>query len=134
VSEVRGELRLRKLWLACGWALVATVVFLSLTPTPPTGDFLLSDKLGHFSAYAAQMLWFCLLYRRARQRLALAMAFAAMGFGMELLQALTPTRMFELADALANSIGVAIGWALAATRLQFILFALESLVSGGREA
>ena len=39
---------LRPVWLAVGWGLVAAIIWLSLTPSPPKVDFEQSDKVGHF--------------------------------------------------------------------------------------
>jgi VanZ family protein len=88
------------------------VLYLSLTPKPPKVDFEQSDKVGHFLSYGAMMLWFAFLYRRTPTRLAYAIGFIAMGIAIEFIQPYTG-RNFELADMLADSIGVLLGWAAA---------------------
>jgi VanZ family protein len=100
-----------------GWVLVGAIVWLSLTPEPPHPvDFRLLDKLEHLTAYGALMFWFAFLYRRTRTRAAYAFGFIAMGIAIEFIQPYTG-RDFELADMLADALGVALGWAaLAAFR------------------
>jgi VanZ family protein len=102
----------RRAGLALGWAWVATVVFLSLTPAPPKIDVDGGDKLGHFAAYAVMAYWFCQFYL-ARARLLHLVAFVALGVAIEFAQRATGYRSFELADMAANTVGVAAGWAAA---------------------
>jgi VanZ family protein len=102
----------RKAWLACGWALVAAVVWLSLTPAPPQVDFEQGDKLGHLLGYGLTMFWFGQLYT-GRARLFYGLGFVAMGTGLELAQGALGYRTYEVFDMLANSLGVFLGWAAA---------------------
>lgn len=102
----------RRAGLALGWAWVAAVVYLSLTPSLPTVSVEGGDKLGHFSAYALLAYWFCQFYFR-RARLAYLLAFVAMGVVLEFAQRATGYRNFELADMAANTAGVAAGWGAA---------------------
>ncbi len=111
--------RLRALWLALGWGWVATIVWLSLTPSPPTIDITQGDKLGHFLGYGLLMFWFGQLYASARTRLAYALGFAALGVALELAQRALGYRTYEPFDMVANALGVALGWGAA-------------LASGGR--
>jgi VanZ family protein len=104
----------RGLLVAAGWAWAATIVWLSLTPSPPTVEFEASDKLGHFGAYLLLMLWFCLLYRALPSRVAYGIVFVAMGVALEIVQGALGYRAYELADMAANGFGVAAGWAAAA--------------------
>jgi len=106
-------LRWRALWVAMGWAIVAGIVWLSLTPSPPKLDFTMGDKVGHFVGYGTLMLWFCQLYGSRRARLAFAIGFVAMGIALEFIQRATGYRNFELLDMLANAIGVLLGWSAA---------------------
>jgi VanZ family protein len=92
--------------------MVATVVWLSLTPEPPTLDFRESDKVGHFVAYGALMFWFCQLYVK-RIRLCYAAGFVAMGIGLEFVQGALGYRTYEVFDMYANALGVLLGWAAA---------------------
>jgi VanZ family protein len=93
--------------------MVAGVVWLSLTPSPPKVDFEQSDKVGHFLAYGGLMFWFSQLYFERKVRLAYAAGFAAMGVALEFIQGWTGYRSFELYDMLADGVGVALGWAAA---------------------
>jgi VanZ family protein len=103
-------LRSRPLSLALGWAWVAAIVWLSLTPSPPTIDIEQGDKLGHFLAYGILMFWFCQLYVAPRARLGYALGFVALGVGLEFAQRALGTRSFELFDMAADALGVALGW------------------------
>jgi glycopeptide antibiotics resistance protein len=92
--------------------MVATVVWLSLTPEPPTLDFKESDKVGHFVAYGALMFWFSQLYQ-GRSRLLHGAGFIAMGIGLEFVQGALGYRTYEVFDMYANALGVLLGWAAA---------------------
>jgi VanZ family protein len=100
----------RALWLALGWAWAAAIVWLSLTPSPPTIDIEQGDKLGHFLAYGILMFWFCRLYAAPRTRLGYALGFVALGVGLEFAQRALGYRSFELFDMGADALGVALGW------------------------
>ena len=88
-------------------------MWLSLTPNPPQVDFEESDKVGHLLAYGALILWFCYLYERTRVQAVYAAGFIAMGIALEFIQGATGYRTFEVLDMVANSLGVALGWAAA---------------------
>lgn len=107
--------------LAAGWAWAATIVWLSLTPAPPSLDFQQSDKLGHFLGYGLLMLWFCILYARTATRVAYAACFVAMGVGLEFIQGALGYRTYEVFDMYANTLGVLLGWAGA-----FLLHKMQS--------
>jgi VanZ family protein len=102
----------RRAGLALGWAWAAAIVFLSLIPSPPAAGFEGGDKLAHFFAYAALTYWFSQFYFHST-RLLYALGFAAMGVGLEFAQGALGYRSFELADMIANALGVAAGWAAA---------------------
>jgi VanZ family protein len=110
--EDQARLKLRGLWLAVGWAMVATVVWLSVTPAPPTIDFQHGDKLGHFLAYGSLMFWFSQLYGKTT-RMFYAAGFIAMGIALEFVQGRLEYRTYEVYDMYANALGVLLGWALA---------------------
>jgi VanZ family protein len=102
-----------RLWLGrgLGLGLVGAVIFLSLTSSPPeAGAWLGSDKLGHLLAYAVLMAWHGWFYRDSGWRWAWAVFFVTMGMGLEVLQGLGGVRTPEVADAVANGLGVALGW------------------------
>ena len=75
------------------------------------------DKLGHFAAYGLVTLWFAQCYTGLRQRVALAVGMVALGIALEYVQRATGYRSFEIADMVADGVGVAIGWLLAPPRL-----------------
>jgi VanZ family protein len=99
--------------LAIGWGWAAAIVWLSLTPAPPKLDFEHGDKLGHFLSYGALAFWFCLLYSKTWVRIFYAVGFIVMGIGLEFVQGWLGYRTYDPFDMLANSIGVALGWAAA---------------------
>ena len=99
--------------VAAGWAWAAAIVWLSLTPSPPQVDVVYSDKLGHFAAYGLLMFWFARLYPAKGARIAYAVAFVAMGIGLEFLQGHLGYRTYEVFDMYANTLGVLLGWAAA---------------------
>ena len=118
--------RLRPLWLALGWAWAAAIVWLSLTPSPPTIDITQGDKLAHFLGYGVLMAWFCQLYAARRTRLAYALGFALLGVALELAQGALGYRRYEPYDMLANALGVAFGWAAALVAGGALLARLEA--------
>ncbi|MDT8384898.1 MAG: VanZ family protein [Gammaproteobacteria bacterium] len=99
------------LWLLIGWALVAVVLFLSLTPSPPEVlDFTFADKLEHLLAYSVLMGLFGQLYGSLRQQLLWALGFCLMGIALEFAQGWGGHRFFDVADMAANTLGVLLGW------------------------
>jgi VanZ family protein len=117
---------LRRAWLALGWIWVAVVFYLSLMPHPPEPvAFPGADKVEHALAYAALMLWFCQVHVGTGARIGTSLWLVAMGVGIEFLQGMTGYRAFEYADMLADATGVLAGWALAQTKLGYVLRMLE---------
>ncbi len=100
---------MRRAAVALGWALVAVIVWLSLTPRPISIPIEHGDKLGHFLAYGSVMFWFAQLYLRMPVRAAYAAGLVALGIALEFVQAHVG-RDFEVADMVADAIGVALGW------------------------
>ena len=93
-------------WLLVGWALVGTVIYLSLTSRPIVIGVANADKYMHMLAYGTLMFWFAQLYRAARTRYLYAVGFSLMGALMEVLQQLGTVRTFDWFDMLANITGV----------------------------
>jgi VanZ family protein len=120
----RRSLHYFKLWQTIGWLLVAAVIYLTLTPSPPHIDVLTHDKLQHGLGYLCLMLWFGQLYKPARH-LQLAVSLIFLGIVLEVLQGVSGLRQFEFLDMLANSVGVLIGWLLNRTLLGTLLLRLE---------
>lgn len=104
-------LKYRSVWLALGIGWVALVVYLSLAdlhlPQTPVRWF---DKVNHLLAYGFLMGWFGQLYLRWKSRLVLVFLLIGLGVAMELLQGQLPYRWFEIADAIANAVGVLLAW------------------------
>lgn len=127
VLDAARPLRYFGLWRALGFILIAGILLLSLIPIQADlGEN--KDKIGHFLAYGSLMFWFGVLYPSARRQLVTAIAFCAMGIGVEFLQGMTSYRSFEVADMVANSVGVAIGWCVAFTPLKHALACSEKLI------
>ena len=116
-------LRLHRLWMGLGFGLIAVDLALSLLPFPEEIDLEdNSDKLGHLLMYGSLMFWFAMIYPAARARLLLALAFCAIGVGIEFAQGMTSYRSFDVADMLANGVGVAL------TPLKYSLAWIEKLI------
>ena len=96
-----------------GWILVVGAVLASLMPShslPPTGA---NDKLEHAVAYTVLALWFAGVYPRSRY-LVIALGLFVMGVGIEWAQgAMNLGRYSDVRDVVANSLGIALGLALA---------------------
>ena len=97
-----------RLWRMAGWLGIAFTLVISLMP--PTLDTRggHADKLVHALGYAVLMFWWAQLV--IRRRWMLAVAIILFGALIELLQGLTPDRLPDAYDALANSGGVLLGW------------------------
>ena len=104
---------MRRLAIAVGWAMVAAIVWLSLTPAPPRVDFRESDKIGHLLGYGGVMFWFSQLYAKTKTRISYGTGFVAMGITLEFIQGALGYRTYEVFDMVANSLGVVLGWAAA---------------------
>ncbi|MDH4234364.1 MAG: VanZ family protein [Gallionella sp.] len=118
-------LNYRCAWLAGGWLLVGSVIYLSLAPHPPEPlTFSNVDKLEHGFAYTLLSLWFCQLYVQGRQRAMIAVALIGLGIGLEYVQGWTGYRTFDAMDMLANGCGVLLGFILVRTSLGrlFVMF------------
>lgn len=115
------------LWLAIwlfGWALC---IALSLLPPVELGGPPDSDKLGHFLAYGTLSAWSTGLFQRIRGQALGALSLFVLGLTLELAQAaLTTDRQGDLADVVANTLGVLAGLALAATPLATVLQRLDN--------
>lgn len=99
-------------WRAAFGGAVVAILVLALMPSGSGQDwFAHADKLRHAAAFVA--LW--AIGRRARLQpsWALAAVLLALGIGIELAQALTPTRESSIGDVLADALGIAAGrWLL----------------------
>ena len=125
--QLKPDPRYRRIWLLLGWGMVFAVFVLSLIPLDvDLGEG--RDKVAHFVAYGGMAFWFAMLFAGRARQLGCALAFAAMGVGIEYLQRMTGYRTFDIADMVANGIGAALGFALAQTPLANALAWTEGLL------
>ena len=118
MDKAMDPFRYRLVWEAVGLLGLIVVIYASLTPNPP-GDLGWSgaDKVAHLIAYGALMGWSAALYSSFRARAALAVSLVVIGLALEWLQYVGGARTMSAGDAAANTLGVAIGWLLAASPL-----------------
>jgi VanZ family protein len=121
-----------KLWLGIwlfGWLLC--VVLSLITPPTISIDISNSDKVGHFLAYGTLSAWAVMLFNQRRAWWFSALGLICLGIAMEFAQGyLTTTRMMDWHDALANTIGVALGYCLSFSSRQVWLQQLDQKVFG----
>jgi VanZ family protein len=124
------HLKLRKLWLGCGLLMVLIVAAVSLIPLPqiPEG----SDKVAHIVIYAILSGWFSIIVSRQKSLWWVFCGVAGYGALIELLQGQTGYRSSELADAVANGIGAALGVVCHFTRLRQFLLTIDYRLSASR--
>lgn len=128
-------LRHSRAWLAL-WVLALVVVAVGslLPPSALPEAPRVSDKLVHVAMYFVLMAAAVQLFVSRQALLAVALALAGFGLLLELAQgALTTSRMFEWADVGANTLGVALGLALAPTPAARCLAWLEVRALGRGE-
>ena len=131
LSAERHRFRFYSFWLLIGCALIATVLFLSLTPSPPEPfTFAFADKLEHLFAYSVLMGWLGQLYVSTRQQILWAVGFCVMGVALEFLQGWGGHRFFDVADMVANTLGVLLGWWLTRTGFAGILLRVDRRIAG----
>jgi len=99
-------LQMPRLWFTLAYALALVVGVLSLIPGPDIGS---SDKLAHFLTYAILSASFSLIVERQKSLWLVLSGLIAYGLILEFLQGLTGYRMEDMADAVANSLGVITG-------------------------
>ena len=125
-------LKFVQFWRSVGAVLVMGAVIVSLIPAPYKFSTSHMDKLWHAITYAGLMFWFAQLYGNA-VHWRLALGFVALGAVIEGLQHLTGYRMAEVADAIANTVGVLLGWALFRTPLGRMLRHFDRLLARARK-
>jgi VanZ family protein len=116
-----------KLWLAIwifGWMLC--VVLSMITPPDISLDVDNSDKIGHFLAYGTLSAWAVMIFQAKRAWFLSALALVCLGIAMEFAQGnLTNNRMMDWHDAVANTVGVALGLCMSLLPLQTLLQKIE---------
>lgn len=119
-------LRFPRFWLALWWVAIAVTITVCLIPPPPLALPPNSDKVEHFLAYFVLAGAAVQIYRTRAALLWAGIGLVGLGIGIEFLQgALTDNRMADPTDALANSIGVVAGMAIAFTPLRDLLLRLR---------
>lgn len=104
---IAGPLRIAVFVAAC-----ATIVWLSLTPTTALPSVNMWDKFQHAGAYCGLALLGAWSFRARSWRLAAGLF--ALGVGVEIAQSTMGWgRQGDVLDALANSVGIALGLGLA---------------------
>ncbi|MCP4494908.1 MAG: VanZ family protein [Gammaproteobacteria bacterium] len=125
-SGVGAELRFQVLWYGIGFSMLVMVTVLSLMPV--SGDVGVNDKLIHLLVYACLSGWFSLIVRHRRSLIGVFIGLVVFGLLIEFLQGLTEYRSAELADAIANSIGVFIGMGIYFTPLYRLMRKFDAML------
>jgi len=119
-------LRWPRFWLALWWMAVLGTIVVCLIPPPPIPLPDNSDKIEHFLAYFLLASSAVQIYQRRAALAWAAVGLVGLGIGIEFAQgALTVNRMADPMDALANSVGVLAGMAIAVTPLRNLLVRLR---------
>jgi VanZ family protein len=115
-EDLRRRRALHWSWLLVGWLMVGLVVWGCLTPAPPDLELGLKlpqfDKLEHGGAYLLMTAWFAAALPGRTWLVSLALAFAALGGLVEILQYMTGWRDGDWWDWAADCLGIvlAIGY------------------------
>ncbi|MGI9291459.1 MAG: VanZ family protein [Gammaproteobacteria bacterium] len=116
-AVIKPELEYRPFWLVSGYLLLIVILVLSLIPLGPVGDIMMwTDKFLHAGCFLFLMIWFCGLFPRS-SHLRISVLLMVYGGLIELLQYLTGFRSFELADMVADVVGILFGAMLASLGL-----------------
>lgn len=119
-------MQFRNIWVVVGWMMLAVGVLISLfTPPSLNMGFDTTGKDLHWAYYFVCMVWFGQLYGSTHQRLAIAVALAVLGVGIEVVQALGGERVASASDVIVNLIGIGCGWLALATPLNSSLLWLD---------
>ena len=117
------ELRLASYWFVLAYIMLLVLGIMSLIPVPDIGG---GDKVAHFLAYGALSAWFSLIVEQRITLWRILIGLISYGLLLELLQGLTSYRSGDLADAVANSLGVITGLAFYFSPLRRILRKIDS--------
>lgn len=112
-SVVMPQLAYRNVWVGAGYLFLVIILTIALIKVGPIGTIMmLEDKVLHALCFMFLMVWFCGLYARA-QYLRIGILLFLYGALIEALQYLTGYRSMELADLVADVIGILAGAMLA---------------------
>ena len=122
-------LRYLKFWYSCGIFWVLCVVYLSTTPSPPdTSGVEFGDKIVHTLGYFCLFYWFGQIYQKSSfWQPAIALIF--LGVALEFVQNHLGYRTLEVADMLANTSGVLLGWMVARFIYDHIFVHVEAILN-----
>jgi VanZ family protein len=101
-------------WCAA-WLVIAAGSLIPSRHLPTYPPDWLSDVQVHATAYMLMVATAALFCRRVREVALVALVALAIGAGLEYAQAFVPERGARLADLLANLLGAAIGFSVAAS-------------------
>ena len=133
MSEIYPTLKYRSFWLFIGYALVAFIVYSSLTSHTINVEVRFFDKYAHTFAYFVLMGWFMQIYHKKVPVILCFVLFVLLGVGLEFMQGMTSYRSFDVYDMMANSLGVVLALCLALmTRFSTILSYVENVFANGK--
>ena len=124
----RQPLHLFRLWWFIGVGILSYIVYATLTPHPPPMPGRFTDKVFHILGYFILAGWFVQLYKPSRLRHYQALGFIGMGTALEFAQLWVNTRSFDLADIVANILGVVLAVLLLRGPLAMLLLYFEGIV------
>lgn len=122
-----GDLQLprkRIIWLSLAWSWLAAIVYMSLTSIQVPVVVGWQDKAGHILMYAVPMWWFMQLYSR-KVHWIIALGLFVLGSGLEVAQSFHPLRYMDYQDAIANGVGIFVGWLSSFTPLATLFYSIE---------
>lgn len=122
-----------RVWLALWIAMIALVLVGSLMPAQrlPAPAFAGVDKLQHLVGYTALAAYAVLLFARLRLQAVAIAGLVTLGVGIEFAQeAFTASRRADVADVVANTLGVLLGWSVQRTRLRDGLVRIDAWIAG----
>jgi VanZ family protein len=101
----------RRAWFIAGWVQVVVLVVLCLLPLErmPGPDLTWTDKLYHAGAFALLMWWFAVAQATRSHRWS-ALLLLLLGIAIEFAQGFVPLRAPSGGDAVADGLGVLLGW------------------------
>ena len=124
-------LRYRWFWLLLGLGAILLVGVASLASfTLQSFNFNIphQDKLIHAIVYAALTAWFMQIYHGWPAWGVIMLSMLVLGLGLELLQGLTPSRVPEAMDLLADGVGITLASVVAWTPLRYTLVKIEQVL------
>jgi VanZ family protein len=112
IPDLLHEAHWRRRWRVLLAALVLAIALLAFTPGEVPMPTLGQDKLNHATAFAALSAVGLLSRRATASPVRVAVAALLYGVLIELVQSRIPGRSAELADLLADTVGIVLGLAL----------------------